>query len=87
MIATNPGRDLTTFEMMAHHAFNIPDEEISWKGRIVEFCDQFIVFVGGDIRKVTYKENPWIGINARKARGCRGNGFEGVDAWYADQLA
>jgi len=55
------GRHLTTFEMMAHHAFNTPGEEIYWKDRTVELCDQFIASIGGDITKVTYKENPWIG--------------------------
>jgi alanyl-tRNA synthetase len=55
------GRHLTTFEMMAHHAFNTPNEEIYWKDRTVELCDQFIASVGGDINRVTYKEHPWIG--------------------------
>jgi len=55
------GRHLTTFEMMAHHAFNTPNEEIYWKDRTVELCDQFLKSIGGDITKVTYKENPWIG--------------------------
>jgi alanyl-tRNA synthetase len=55
------GRHLTTFEMMAHHAFNTPNEEVYWKDRTVELCDQFIASIGGDITKVTYKENPWIG--------------------------
>ena len=55
------GRHLTTFEMMAHHAFNTPNEEIYWKDRTVELCDQFIASIGGDITKVTYKEHPWIG--------------------------
>jgi len=55
------GRHLTTFEMMAHHAFNTPSEEIYWKDRTVELCDQFIASIGGDISKVTYKEHPWIG--------------------------
>ena len=55
------GRHLTTFEMMAHHAFNTPNEEIYWKDRTVELCDQFIASIGGDINQVTYKENPWIG--------------------------
>ena len=55
------GRHLTTFEMMAHHAFNTPTEEIYWKDRTVELCDQFIASVGGDINRVTYKEHPWIG--------------------------
>ena len=55
------GRHLTTFEMMAHHAFNTPSEEIYWKDRTVELCDQFIASIGGDLNRVTYKENPWIG--------------------------
>ena len=46
---------------MAHHAFNTPTEEIYWKDRTVELCDQFIASVGGDINRVTYKEHPWIG--------------------------
>jgi alanyl-tRNA synthetase len=55
------GRHLTLFEMMAHHAFNSDVEEIYWKDRTVELCDQFIESVGGDLSKVTYKEHPWIG--------------------------
>jgi alanyl-tRNA synthetase len=55
------GRHLTTFEMMAHHAFNTPTEEIYWKDRTVELCDQFIASIGGNINDVTYKEHPWIG--------------------------
>ncbi|MEN6444256.1 MAG: alanine--tRNA ligase [Methanoregula sp.] len=55
------GRHLTTFEMMAHHAFNSPNEEIYWKDRTVELCDQFLVSIGGDLNLVTYKEHPWIG--------------------------
>ncbi|MFA5332079.1 MAG: alanine--tRNA ligase [Methanoregula sp.] len=55
------GRHLTTFEMLAHHAFNTPNEEIYWKDRTVELCDQFLASIGGDLNKVTYKEHPWIG--------------------------
>jgi alanine--tRNA ligase/alanyl-tRNA synthetase len=55
------GRHLTLFEMMAHHAFNSDIEEIYWKNRTVELCDQFIESVGGDLTRVTYKEHPWIG--------------------------
>ena len=39
-----------------------PDEhEIYWKDRTVELCDEFIASIGGDLHRVTYKENPWIG--------------------------
>ncbi|QSZ66041.1 alanine--tRNA ligase [Methanofollis aquaemaris] len=55
------GRHLTLFEMMAHHAFNSPVEDIYWKDRTVEFCDQFLASIGADLEKVTYKEHPWIG--------------------------
>jgi len=55
------GRHLTTFEMMAHHAFNSPTDEIYWKDRTVELCDQFLLSIGGNLNKVTYKEHPWIG--------------------------
>ena len=55
------GRHLTMFEMMAHHAFNTPSEEIYWKDRTVELCDQFIASIGGDLNRVTFKEHPWIG--------------------------
>ncbi len=55
------GRHLTTFEMMAHHAFNSDKEEIYWKDRTVELCDQFLLSIGGNLMDVTYKEHPWIG--------------------------
>lgn len=55
------GRHLTTFEMMAHHAFNTPDEEIYWKERTLELCDQFLDSIGGNLDAVTYKEHPWMG--------------------------
>ena len=55
------GRHLTTFEMMAHHAFNTVDEEIYWKERTVELCDQFLISLGADPMAVTYKEEPWAG--------------------------
>ncbi|OPY35924.1 MAG: Alanine--tRNA ligase [Methanoregula sp. PtaU1.Bin051] len=55
------GRHLTCFEMMAHHAFNSPSEEIYWKDRTVELCDQLLESLGADLNRVTYKEHPWIG--------------------------
>ena len=55
------GRHLTCFEMMAHHAFNSPSDEIYWKDRTVGLCDQFIQSIGGDLNRVTFKEHPWIG--------------------------
>ena len=55
------GRHLTTFEMMAHHAFNTADEEIYWKERTMELCDEFLISLGADPMAVTYKEEPWAG--------------------------
>jgi alanyl-tRNA synthetase len=55
------GRHLTLFEMMAHHAFNTDLDEIYWKERTVELCEQFLVSIGGNLDQVTYKEHPWIG--------------------------
>ncbi|NLA39443.1 MAG: alanine--tRNA ligase, partial [Methanomicrobiales archaeon] len=55
------GRHLTLFEMMAHHAFNTPEEQIYWKDETVALCDEFITSIGGDLDRVSYKENPWFG--------------------------
>jgi alanyl-tRNA synthetase len=46
--------------MMAHHAFNGPDQEIYWKDDTVGYCDRLLSDLGivGD---VTYKEEPWAG--------------------------
>jgi len=55
------GRHLTTFEMMAHHAFNSRSNEIYWKDRTVELCDTLLSELGADLNAVTYKESPWAG--------------------------
>ncbi len=55
------GRHLTTFEMMAHHAFNSRGNEIYWKDRTVELCDTLLSELGCDLNSVTYKESPWSG--------------------------
>ena len=55
------GRHLTTFEMMAHHAFNTADEKIYWQNRTVELCHELYTGLGLDGSKITYKENPWVG--------------------------
>ena len=55
------GRHLTTFEMMAHHAFNTEDEKIYWQNRTVELCHEFYTSLGLKGSKITYKENPWVG--------------------------
>jgi alanyl-tRNA synthetase len=55
------GRHLTTFEMMAHHAFNNADEEIYWKEETVEYCNTLLQELGADPLAITYKEEPWAG--------------------------
>ena len=55
------GRHLTTFEMMAHHAFNDENEKIYWQNRTVELCHEFYTGLGLNGSKITYKENPWVG--------------------------
>ena len=55
------GRHLTTFEMMAHHAFNTENEKIYWQNRTVELCHELYTSLGLDGSKITYKENPWVG--------------------------
>ena len=55
------GRHLTTFEMMAHHVFNTHEQEIYWKDRTVQLCDELLCGLGMDPMAVTYKENPWAG--------------------------
>ncbi len=55
------GRHLTTFEMMAHHAFNSSSNEIYWKDETVKLCDTLLSELGCDLNAVTYKESPWAG--------------------------
>ena len=55
------GRHLTTFEMMAHHAFNRKDEQIYWKEHTLELCDELLSSLKVDPLAVTYKEEPWAG--------------------------
>ena len=58
------GRHLTTFEMMAHHVFNRPDEGkmYYWMEECVKYChDMLCVTFGIDPTEITYVENPWSG--------------------------
>jgi len=58
------GRHLTTFEMMAHHVFNRPDDGVMyyWMNECVAYCDELLVnALGIDAVEVTYVENPWSG--------------------------
>ena len=58
------GRHLTTFEMMAHHVFNRPDDgiEIYWMESCVAQCHKLLTeSLGIDANEITYVENPWCG--------------------------
>ncbi|MBK69782.1 MAG: alanine--tRNA ligase [Euryarchaeota archaeon] len=58
------GRHLSTFEMMAHHAFNRPKDGdvIYWIDQCVRYCDELLVeTLGIDPISITYVENPWSG--------------------------
>ncbi len=56
------GRHLTFFEMMAHHAFNLPDQPVYFKDRTVELCQEFYhEDLGVPDGEITYKEEAWEG--------------------------
>jgi len=58
------GRHLTTFEMMAHHVFNRPDEGrmFYWMEECVRYCHELMTeALGIDAKEITYVENPWCG--------------------------
>lgn len=58
------GRHLTTFEMMAHHVFNRPDEGemYYWMEECVAYCHMMLTKTFGiSDKEITYVENPWSG--------------------------
>lgn len=55
------GRHLTSFEMMAHHAFNSSEKHVYWKDKTVELCQELLSDLGVPEEEVVYKENPWAG--------------------------
>ena len=58
------GRHLTTFEMMAHHVFNRPDEGrlFYWMEECVAYCHQLLCDTFSiEPKEITYVENPWSG--------------------------
>lgn len=56
------GRHLTTFEMMGHHAFNKNVDEVYFKEKTVEYCnDYFVNKIGIPREKINYKEQMWYG--------------------------
>ena len=58
------GRHLTTFEMMAHHCFNWPEDDNVqyWVDECIRYCDDlFVNRLGIEPTEITYVENPWSG--------------------------
>ncbi|MGC8691512.1 MAG: alanine--tRNA ligase [Thermoplasmata archaeon] len=55
------GRHLTSFIMMAHHAFNYPDKYVYWKNETVNYAITFLESLGIERKYITLKENPWTG--------------------------
>jgi len=56
------GRHLSTFEMMAHHAFNNEDKQVYWKDETADYCFRlFTEDLGITPEWITYKESPWAG--------------------------
>lgn len=56
------GRHLTSFEMMAHHAFNTPEKEVYWINQTTKYCYEFYTEAFG-IRPelMSFKEDFWKG--------------------------
>ncbi|MCS7112655.1 MAG: alanine--tRNA ligase [Nitrososphaerota archaeon] len=56
------GRHLTSFEMMAHHAFNTKDETVYWNDETVEYCYRFYKDVlKVPAERITFIEDWWSG--------------------------
>jgi alanyl-tRNA synthetase len=56
------GKHLSSFEMMAHHAFNSAEEEVYWKDETVRYCHELLTKIFGvDEKGIIYKEKPWFG--------------------------
>jgi alanyl-tRNA synthetase len=56
------GKHLSSFEMMAHHAFNWEKNEIYWKDETVRLCHELLTKIFGvSDSGIIYKEKPWFG--------------------------
>jgi alanyl-tRNA synthetase len=55
------GSHFTMFEMLAHHAFNTPEEQIYFKDRTVELCHGLLKELGVGPEHATYIEADWMG--------------------------
>jgi alanyl-tRNA synthetase len=56
------GKHLSSFEMMAHHAFNTKDKMIYWKDKTTRYCHELLTKeLGIEENNIIYKECPWVG--------------------------
>ncbi len=55
------GKHQTAFEMMGHHSFNSPENQVYWKEETVEYCHDLLKKMGVPENLIAYKEHPWIG--------------------------
>ncbi len=55
------GRHLTGFEMMAHHAFNYPENQVYWKEETVAYAMELLESLGIKREDIVLKEHPWFG--------------------------
>jgi len=56
------GKHLSSFEMMAHHAFNSDEKEVYWKDETVRLCHELLTKTFGvNETGIIYKEKPWFG--------------------------
>jgi len=61
-IVGRSGRHLTSFEMMAHHAFNYPDRQVYWIDETVELAHRFFTEeLKIPEEEIVYKESTWSG--------------------------
>jgi alanyl-tRNA synthetase len=56
------GRHLTSFEMMAHHAFNTPKDRIYWTDETAAYCFEFLTQdLKIKLEKIRFIEEMWVG--------------------------
>ncbi|MFQ5761755.1 MAG: glycine--tRNA ligase subunit alpha, partial [Candidatus Bathyarchaeia archaeon] len=56
------GRHLTSFEMMAHHAFNTRDHRVYWTDETAAYCFEFFTErLGVKPEKINFVEDMWVG--------------------------
>ncbi len=55
------GKHQTAFEMLGHHSFNSPEDQVYWKEETVEYCHELLKKMGVSEEIIAYKEHPWIG--------------------------